>query len=67
MTSLDTASRGRLPAGFDPRAMPVLAVDDALPAVPAERLTPEALPLMKPFARGKFNLDRACAWLGKNA
>ena len=30
-------------------------------------LTPEALPLMKPFARGKFNLDRACAWLGKNA
>ena len=30
-------------------------------------LTPEALPLMKPFARGKFNLDRACAWLEKNA
>lgn len=38
-----TRSRGRLPAGFDPRAMPVLAADDALPAVPAERLTPAAL------------------------
>lgn len=26
-------------------------------------LTPEAIPLMKPFARGKFNLDRAIAAL----
>ena len=43
MTSLDTESRGRLPTGFDPRAMPVLAIDDALPAVPAEMLTAQAL------------------------
>lgn len=65
MTALDTAPRGRLPAGFDPRTMPVLGTDAALPAVPAESLTPEALrqrfaapPAWEPEVRAEPSLLR---------
>ena len=56
----ETLRRGRLPPGFDPRAMPVLATDAALPAVPAEMLTAQALrqrfaapPAWQPESRGE--------------
>ena len=65
MTALDTASRGRLPAGFDPRTMPVLGTDAALPAVPAEMLTAQALrqrfaapPAWEPEVRAEPSLLR---------
>ena len=59
----ETLRRGRLPPGFDARAMPVLATDAELPAVPAAHLTSAALrqrfaapPAWQPESRGEPRL-----------